>query len=73
MAKSKKPKKVDEFTYKNCKVQTDHFDVDQVLKIDKKEVPVDRDADTGAYVSREAPYQSFGTLDELAKAVIDCR
>lgn len=73
MAASKKPKQTDASVYKKCQIQIEHFDVDQVLKIDKKKIPVDRDADTSAYVSSEAPYETFGTLEELAKAIIDRR
>lgn len=69
----KKPKKVDKLDYKDCKIEIRHFDVDKEVRIDSDDVTVEQDPDTGAYRSPEAPYQRYGTLEELAKAVIDAR
>ena len=72
MSKSK-PKTTEKIKYKNCEIVIQQFDVEQKVLIDKKTLAFDRDSDTGAYISPEAAYRSFGTLEELAKAAIDDR
>ena len=69
----RKKKVVSDLEYRNCKIQVLERDVGHELHIDGKTTPAQRDADTGAYVSPEAPYQSFGTLEDLAKAIVDRR
>ncbi len=70
---AKKPKNVRKIDYQNCKIEIVKHDVTEELKIDAKAVETSRDADTGAYVSPEAPYRPHGSLEELAKAIVDSR
>lgn len=70
---AKKPKHVHKVGYKNCKIEIATYDVTQELKIDGKAVETSRDADTGAYVSLHAPYQAYGSLEELGQAIVDTR
>lgn len=69
----KKPKKVDEIDYEDHAIEVRHFDVEQEVHIDSEAVTVEQDPDTGAYRSPEVPYRRYGTLEELAKAVVDAR
>ena len=57
--------------YKDCKIEIVEKDADQGIKINGKNFQHHQDADTGAFYCVEAPYQVFGSLDELAKAVVD--
>ncbi|MCA9694468.1 MAG: hypothetical protein KC636_33130 [Myxococcales bacterium] len=43
------------------------------VSLDGEAIPHERDADTGAYRCSSLPYRTFGTLDELAKALVDER
>lgn len=74
MSKSKpKPKATEKLKYNGCDIEIQQYDVAEEVLIDKKQLTFDRDSDTGAYISPEAAYRSYGTLEELAKAVIDDR
>ncbi len=70
---AKKPKNVQKIDYRNCKIEIATHDVTEELKIDGKATETSRDADTGGYVSSEAPYQVHGSLEELAKAIVEIR
>ena len=72
MAK-KKQQVIEEVDYKNSKIQVvaDPQTHAQELHIDDRVVHVERDDDTGAYYSPELPYQTHGSIQELAKALID--
>lgn len=72
MAKPK-PKKTDKVDYRNCKIEILHYDTDTEIRVDGKTVDIQRDSDTGAYLSPEAPYQTYATPEEAAKAVVDRR
>ena len=72
MAK-KKAKKVEKSKYKDCEIEITFYDVEQELSIDKKVVDVLQDADTGAYSSPDLPYQTYGSLTEMAEKIIDSR
>jgi len=41
------------------------------VAIDGKELPCQRDDDTGAYFSVDVPYLRFGSLEEIARTAID--
>ena len=64
-------KRVEHQVYKDCEIDIAHFDAEQSLLIDKKETEHYRDADNGTYLSPDLPYQCFGSLQELAEAIID--
>lgn len=70
---AKKPKHVKKLDHQGCKIEIVTHDVTEELKIDAKTIETSRDADTGAYVSPEAPYQAHGSLEELGKAIADIR
>lgn len=70
---AKKPKNVKKLDHQGCKIEIVTHDVTEELKIDAKKIETSRDADTGAYVSPEAPYQAHGSLEELGKAIADNR
>ncbi len=70
---AKKPKNVKKLDHQGCKIEIETHDVTDELKIDAKTIETSRDADTGAYVSPEAPYQAHGSLEELGKAIADIR
>ncbi len=70
---AKKPKNVKKLDHHGCKIEIVTHDVTEELKIDAKTIETSRDADTGAYVSPEAPYQAHGSLEELGKAIADIR
>jgi len=70
---SKKKKVLNELKYRDRKIEVVEENVGQGVQIDGKKTLVERDADTGAYVSPEAPYETYGTLEDLAKAIVDRR
>lgn len=70
---AKKPKNVKTLDHQGCKIEIVTHDVTEELKIDGKAVETSRDADTGAYVSLHAPYQAYGSLEELGQAIVDTR
>ncbi len=70
---AKKSKHVKKLDHQGCKIEIATYDVTEELKIDAKTIATSRDADTGAYVSPEAPYQAHGSLEELGKAIVDFR
>lgn len=70
---AKKPKNVKKLDHHGCKIEIVTYDVTEELKIDGKAVETSRDADTGAYVSLHAPYQAYGSLEELGQAIVDTR
>ena len=58
-------------TYKGSKMEITTDKAIKKLIIDGKSIPIERDVDTGAYSCEPLPYQYFGTLEELGKAIID--
>lgn len=68
---AKKPVKSQAMEYKGATIEVLSDKNGDFLKIDSTRVQPYRDADTGAYVCDQLPYQTFGTLEELAKAVVD--
>ena len=70
---AKKPTNVKTLDHQGCKIEIVTHDVTEELKIDTKTTETSRDADTGAYVSPEAPYQAHGSLEELGKAIVEIR
>lgn len=69
----KKKKVLNELKYRDRKIEVVEENVGQGVHIDGKKALAERDADTGAYVSPEAPYETYGTLEDLAKAIVDRR
>ena len=70
---AKPGKEVRKLEFKQCKVEIVSQDVTQELILDGKPVKTSRDSDTGAYVCSDLPYQEFGSLEEIAKALVDAR
>lgn len=64
---------LEEFTYESSDVVIRREGADERLEIGAEACEFGRDPDTGGYTSSEAPYRAFGSLDELARAVIDAR
>lgn len=62
---------VEEFSYKGVTVKVVLKDQDPQLIVGGERVSCSRDADTGAYIPDESPYERYGSLKELAKARID--
>jgi len=48
-------------------------DAEERLEVGGQPIQIDRDPDTGAYVSPDIPYESYASADELAQALIDRR
>ena len=68
--KSNNPNKI---KYHGSKIKIVSKKAEDQLKIDSKSIKTSRDADTGAYVCESLPYQTFGTLEALGKAVVDSK
>jgi hypothetical protein len=60
-------------TYKDCKIEIMQAGVSESLAIDGKSVDYIRDPDCGAYLSPDAPYRVYGSLEELGKGIVDVR
>jgi len=60
-------------TYRGSKIEVVAKAVANEVQVDGKAVVTSRDSDTGAYISREAPYIHYGSLEEVAQAVIDAK
>ncbi len=59
--------------YKGSKIEVVAKAVAHEVQVDGKPIVTSRDADTGAYVSSDAPYVHYGSLEEVAQAVIDAK
>lgn len=70
---SKKSTNTQSFEHQGCKVTITAKGVEETLTIDGTKVPVERDGDTGAYASPDAPYKACGSIEELAKCVVSNR
>lgn len=70
---SRKDKILEKITYKNCEIAIVEKVHAHEVQLDNKPISIARDADTGAYVSPECPYQTFGSLIELGKVIVDMR
>ena len=68
-----KKKNVTKSEYENCSIEIEEKEFDYELKIDKKGVEFQRDAETGAVYADENPYQPEGSIEALAKSLIDYR
>ncbi len=62
---------VDQFTYAGVQVEVTLEGSDERLKVGGRELACARDADTGAYIPDDSPYERHGSLQELARARID--
>ena len=72
-AKKAKPNVVRSSDYKGSKIEVVAKAAAQEVQVDGKPVATSRDADTGAYISAEAPYVHYGSLEEVAQAVVDAK
>ena len=70
---AKKKKAAQSCDYKGCKIDVEVEGVVEGLKIDGTAVEIERDVDTSAYASPEAPYRVYGSLEELGKGIVDVR
>ena len=68
-----KKKNVTKFQHDNCSVEIEEKEFDYELKIDKKIVTFQSDAETGVVYADENPYQPEGSIEALAKSLIDYR
>jgi len=59
--------------YKGSKIEVVMKSATHMVQLDGKLVDTDRDPDSGAYVSPDLPYQVFGSLEEIAQAVVDTK
>lgn len=58
-------------TYNKKKIEVKASGTGQQVYVDGKQIPAEKDADSGAYRSALLPYFECGSLEELAKAVLD--
>ena len=70
-AKKAGPNVVRSSNYRGSKIEVVAKAVGQEVQVDGKQVVTSRDADTGAYISTDAPYVHFGSHEEVAQAVRD--
>ena len=59
-------------TYKECKIALKETSKPE-LSIDGETVQVSKDAEADSYNSGELPYQTFGSVKEIAEAIVDQR
>ena len=59
-------------TYKDCKIELTESSKPE-LAIDGESVQVSKDVEADSYNSDELPYQTFGSVKEIAEAIIDQR
>ncbi len=71
--KKARPNVVRSSDYKGSKIEVVAKAVTHEVQVDGKLVVTSRDADTSAYISSEAPYVHYGSLEEVAQAVIDAK
>jgi hypothetical protein len=62
---------VDKVDYKDHEVAVVEKETEHELQVDGNPVTTQRDADTGAYLSPDLPFRTFGSLQELGRAMID--
>lgn len=59
-------------TYKDCKILLKDSAKPE-LSIDGESIQVSKDVEADSYNSGELPYQAFGSVKEIAEAVVDQR
>jgi hypothetical protein len=62
---------VDKVDYKDHEVAVVQKETEHELQVDGNPVTTQRDADTGAYGSPDLPFRTFGSLQELGRAMVD--
>jgi hypothetical protein len=62
---------VDKVDYKDHEVAVVEKETEHELRVDGNPVTTQRDADTGAYWSPDVPFRTFGSLQELGRAMVD--
>lgn len=69
--KKSKLKIVRASAYKGNKIEVVAEGKIQKVQIEGKMIHTDRDPDSGAYVCPDLPYRVFGSLEEIAQAMVD--
>ena len=72
-AKKAEPNVVRSSGYKGSKIEVVAKGGDHEVQVDGKLIDTGRDSDTGAYVSSDLPYRVFGSLEEIAQAIVDTK
>jgi hypothetical protein len=62
---------VDRIDYKEHEITVVEKETEHELQVDGNPVTTGRDADTGAYRSPDLPFRTYGSLQELGRAMVD--
>ena len=73
MAKRKEIKEtvIDKLSYKKKEIKILDMEGKKMLSVGKEMISCVRNEITGSYSSDHFPYQTFGSLQELGKAIVD--
>ena len=72
-AKKAKPNVVRSSDYMGSKIEVIAKGAGQEVQVDGNPIATSRDADTGAYICSDAPYVHYGSLEEVAQAVVEVK